>query len=137
MSEAFWSRTKRAENGCLMWIGRIAPDGYGRYYSGQSAHRCAYVFAKGPIPEGLEIDHLCGNRACVEPAHLEPVTHRENLLRSSSNFAAINAAKTHCPQGHPYDGKNTYRTPTGARSCRACNRARVRVPRATTSGRRQ
>lgn len=64
------------------------------------AHRVAYVASHGEIPEGLTVDHLCFNRACVEPSHLEAVTMRTNVLRSN-NAAAVNAAKTHCHRGHP------------------------------------
>lgn len=105
---------------CKLWTGRLNSDGYGR--SGHSfVHRRAYEQTHGPIPEGLEIDHLCGNRACFEPSHLEAVTRRENIMRSS-NFAAINARKTHCDNGHEFTDKNTYRW-GGWRYCRACNLA--------------
>jgi hypothetical protein len=70
----------------------------------------------------LQIDHLCRVRHCVNPAHMEPVTPRENILRSPVALAAINARKTHCPQGHPLSGANLYRTPQGFRACRECRR---------------
>lgn len=79
---------------------------------------------KGPIPEGLVIDHLCRNRGCVNPDHLEAVTQRENILRGEG-LAAANARKTHCPKGHPYSGENLYVVPSsGRRQCRICADAR-------------
>jgi HNH endonuclease len=85
-----------------------------------------YRLLVGPVPEGLELDHLCRNRACVNPAHLEPVSHRENVLRGAS-FAAINAVKTHCiHDGHPFDDVNTIVRPEGRRGCRACMNAAQR-----------
>lgn len=102
---------------CVIWAGRRDADGYGRT-NGCLAHRVAYERRFGPIPDGLQLDHLCRNRACVNPEHLEPVTHAENMRRSAP------AQKTKCSNGHAYDDLNTYIRPTGQRDCRVCIRER-------------
>lgn len=116
---------------CIKWLGKCLPNGYGYFYDSRRstsksgmvyAHRAAYEDAKGPIPEGLQIDHLCRNRACVNPDHLEAVTHRENLIRSPLTLPGRNVAKVACPQGHPLDEANTYRW-RGGRRCKQCNTA--------------
>lgn len=83
----------------------------------------------GAIPSGLTIDHLCKVRRCVNPAHLEPVTRGENVLRGDT-ITAANARKTHCPRGHEYDDANTYVCKRGLRSCRTCARERNRERKA-------
>lgn len=132
-------QSRAGASGCWDWQGRLNNAGYGhmsvRYDEGMKtvlAHRMSYEAFVGPIPDGLVIDHLCRNRTCVNPAHLEPVTSRENILRSPIAVAAKNARKTHCPQGHPYDGANLYVLPsTGGRYCRACMSAYGARRRAT------
>jgi hypothetical protein len=115
------------DNGCWQWLGSQKSKGYGAFaVDGKTmcAHRVSWELAVGPIPAGMEMDHLCRNPGCVNPDHLEVVTRRENSLRGMS-FAGVNARKTHCPQGHPYDEENTStNTTTGGRLCRSCCRAR-------------
>lgn len=122
-----------APDECWLWTGHCSPYGSirlgGRGSRYETAHRAVYRVLVGPIPKGLYLDHLCRNPPCVNPAHLEPVTPGENLRRSPITLQAINLAKTHCPQGHPYDEVNTYArwTPSGpARGCRECKRAKER-----------
>ena len=109
------------ESGCWIWIAARWPDGYGAFRSGDRkvrAHRWSYVHHKGPIPDGLILDHLCRNPSCVNPYHLEAVTHQTNTLRGIGP-AAIHAKKTHCDHGHEFTPENTYRGKFG-RSCRRC-----------------
>ncbi len=100
------------------------------------AHRFAYELTVGPIPKGLTIDHVrergCILELCCNPAHLEPVTLQENLLRGGT-FQAANAAKTHCPRGHPYAGGNLYVRPDGSRRCRTCACEAAARKRGTTA----
>lgn len=128
----FWVKLARdPETECWEWTGaKNGSRGYGQIWvAGRLAlaHRVAYELMVGPIPEGLELDHLCCNPGCVNPAHMEPVTHRVNTLRGESP-SAKNAVKTHCPAGHLYDEANIYRRPDrpSCRRCRACERERMR-----------
>ena len=119
-------RSVRDESGCVLWTGYRDPAGYGRIrVAGESrlAHRVAYETFVGPIAAELTLDHLCRVRACVNPAHLDPCTLEENKRRGESP-AMVNARKTHCAHGHPYDEENTHVTAAGFRQCRACNRLR-------------
>jgi len=111
------------ESGCWEWGGAKQPNGYGKLNrDGQHlAHRWYYIAAKGDIPEGLELDHLCRNRGCVNPDHLEPVTKSENLKRSPL-VGKCRAEPTHCNNGHAYEGKNyRRRSPRGAPYCQQCH----------------
>jgi len=121
---SFWKRVRKTQ-GCWDWAGSIHNStGYGYFYpSGETvlAHRFSYELNVGTIPEGLTIDHLCKNRRCVQPEHMEVVTIRVNLLRGDG-FSGKNHRKTHCPSGHPYAGDNLIVTGTGWRQCRRCHR---------------
>jgi hypothetical protein len=113
-------------SGCWLWFGAVS-NGYG-YFSIDSkrdlAHRVAYRLYNGSIPDGLELDHLCRMRCCVNPDHLEPVTRGENIRRGLTGETARQRQlmKTHCPQGHPFSGENLYISPSGGRACRICFR---------------
>jgi hypothetical protein len=112
---------------CWIWTGKIQVDGYGRWgKNGQPAHRAAYEFFIGAIPNGLQLDHLCRVRPCVNPTHLEPVTALENSRRSRP----YRKLATHCKHGHPFDEANTRYGFNYARRwirfCRTCERARWR-----------
>jgi hypothetical protein len=123
--ERFWQKVA-VVNGCWLWTARKNNKGYGVFNPEWNvrvyAHRWSYEQTNGPIPGGLEIDHLCRAPACVNPEHLEAVSHRENIMRSNAP-TALNAQKTHCSNGHPFDSENTYIRANGGR-CRTCNSER-------------
>lgn len=139
LAERFWRRVDR--NGpfvpalgsrCWIWTGGRGGKGrpsqrYGQFKGGR-AHRIAFTLERGTIPAGLVLDHLCRRRVCVNPEHLEPVTHAVNILRGNG-FAGVNARKKCCKHGHRLVGGNllvgTGRPGKRRRSCRACARARV------------
>lgn len=120
-------------DGCWIWTGYKNARGYGRVKHGgrwHAAHRVLYELIEGPIPEGLELDHVrargCRSTSCVRPSHLEPVTSYENMIRGDG-VGALNMRKTHCPSGHEYNKENTHITPTGRRVCRECHRIHQRA----------
>lgn len=109
-----------ADDGCWLYRGYLTDGGYSQIkVQGRAVgrHTVSYELFVGPVPDDLELDHLCRQRACFNPRHLEPVTRAENLRRSDA-WAGVNSRKTHCPQSHPYDGVNS----AGARICRTCQR---------------
>lgn len=135
LPERFWSKvTPCPMSGCWLWIGATSVSGYGNIGMGSKcngtrrphqSHRVAYEAMVGPIADGLHIDHLCRQRCCVNPAHLEPVTNAVNVARGEAGARQL--AKTHCPHGHAYAGENLVmqRNAVGraARVCRTCKNA--------------
>lgn len=131
--ERFWARVeRRGPEECWPWLSTRTSNGYGscRPLSGEdtktTAHRVAYELTRGPIPEGMELDHLCRNRACVNPAHMEPVSHQQNCKRG----VWARPRKTHCVNGHELSGDNIKwylsRGKYWSRGCKACDRERAR-----------
>lgn len=127
IAERFWAKVNK--NGpvmkphlgpCWEWTRALQSSGYGHAWidsGSRSAHKVAWVWANGPVPDGLQLDHLCENRKCCRPSHLEPVTSRENSHRSPLTLNSISAAKTVCIRGHEFDGIRN-----GKRTCSTCQR---------------
>lgn len=113
LSERFHAKIRREDNGCWRWMGSINQGGYGNMgvsvprKRNVPAHRVGYELYKGPIPEGLQLDHLCRNRWCVNPEHLEPVTQKENINRGESPTAVLHRLG-HCARGHEMNEQNSY-----------------------------
>lgn len=120
-AERYWAKVEKTDS-CWLWTGTDNGRGYGFFPIGGryvQAHRYAYTIAKGEIPDGLTIDHLCRVRNCVNPDHLEAVTHKENIRRMQ-DATGTGWVVTHCPVGHEYLPENTYIDPKGSRCCKAC-----------------
>lgn len=121
----FWAKINVSEQGCWEWTACLV-HGYGMYSimsRPYRAHRIAYEALVGPIPAGLQLDHLCRNVRCVNPAHLEPVTSQENTWRGEG-VAGRHHRATACIHGHPFDADNTYVRRPGTRACKRCLRIR-------------
>jgi len=126
------SKIQQRENGCWELDVVVSKNGYVSlgYRDEQGAarrvyaHRLSYILHVGAIPDGMDLDHLCRNRRCCNPSHLEPVTRRENIMRGDGPaiLAARNGTKTHCINGHSLNGENLYQRPTGGRACKQCRR---------------
>ena len=132
----FWSKVDKTDT-CWRWTGSVSDAGYGVFsVKGKlrGAHRVSYEMNVGPIPDGMHIHHRCEVRDCVNPAHLEPLTPRQNVLLSSAT-GAVNARKTHCVNGHEYTPESTRRTKSGARVCRTCGIDRKANRYGVTKGR--
>jgi|SRR5688500_12907487 len=124
LPDRFWDKVIVSPSGCWCWTGCYSHNGYGLAKlngSMTATHRAAYAALVGPVPPGKQLDHLCRNRACCNPAHLEPVSPRENVLRGMGR-SATNAQKETCPRGHRYDYVNV----NGQRGCSECNRESCR-----------
>ena len=121
--ERFISKVMFTES-CWIWTGPPANGGYGTFWLERKrpvgAHRMSYMLHKGGIPDGLTIDHLCNVPACVNPAHLQLLPLRENILRGPFNPSALNIRKTVCKRGHELSGDNVYINGKGERVCRSC-----------------
>lgn len=130
----FWAKVKRGgANECWLWQGAKCGRGYGRAqidrHKRTAAHRLSYHITHGGIPEGKVIDHLCRNPSCVNPAHLDPVDNRENVVRGDAPrmLKMRNRSVTHCPRGHEYTEDNTRLCSRGKRNCRACDPYHVAI----------
>ena len=129
--ERFWQKVeRRGEFECWLWRAAQHEEGYGRFWDPQrrhmaQAHRVAYQFVNGPIPDGFHVHHLCANPQCVNPAHLEALPPRENAILNDGPTAQ-NIRKTRCKHGHEFTTENTYITYRGRRHCRACHRDLMR-----------
>lgn len=126
--ERFESKYVVLPSGCWQWTGKL-DNGYGRFWlrgKTELAHRISWLVHRGPLPDGTpHLDHLCRNRWCVNPDHLEPVTIGENVLRGEG-LSATNARKTRCKRDHPLEGENLAVDANGARVCVTCRRERLR-----------
>lgn len=131
--QRFWAKVdKSSPTECWIWKAAKHRNGYGNFWTGKRpmlAHRYAYTILVGPILTGLQIDHLCRNRACVNPAHMEPVTLQEKST-TRPGVLVVCAQRSHCVRGHELTVANTYQRERGTRECRLCHRDDEREHRA-------
>lgn len=119
-------------SGCWLWTGAVKARGYGAFWAwgrSREAHRVSYELFVGPIPMGLQMDHLCRNSSCTNPSHLEPVTLQENVRRSIAAGGHVSVRRKkqrHCKRGHEFTPENTCRHHDGGRICRACKHINYR-----------
>lgn len=133
LPERFWAKAMQRRSGCWEWSATRTEKGYGMFWVDgrlRRAHRISYMELVGEIQTGLQLDHLCRTRGCVNPAHLEPVTCKENLRRGLH----FSREKTHCPRGHKYNAQNTRITKEGWRACRRCRQLRHQRSMRQTGG---
>lgn len=127
IEDRFWEKVNKGES-CWLWTATVNAGGYGTFFpqgrGGVRAHRWSYEHLVGPIPEGLDLDHLCRVRHCVNPAHLEPVTRAENVRRG---LHGVRNGKTHCNHGHKFTPETSHFSPSGRRHCRICRAAARRA----------
>jgi len=132
LEERFWPKVDKSGD-CWVWTASKHPGGYGQIAMKprgmRGAHRVAWEMLRGPVPEGMQLDHLCRNRACVNPAHMEVVDQRTNVLRGSGH-TAVNARKTVCKRGHSLADAYVHR---GMRECRTCKLMKQKRYRKTGS----
>lgn len=132
IEQRFWEKVERTDS-CWLWHGAYEEGRYGRFWDGARfalAHRWAYEFLRGPIPAGYVIDHLCRVTRCVNPDHLEPVTPRENIMRSPTAPTAVRARQDRCIHGHPFNRVVLRRDGIVERVCTECRRQRKKAARA-------
>lgn len=132
--DRFWRHVRLQDSGCLLWIGNRS-DGYGVFWLTHRhsvyAHRFLYQQTYGELAPEFDLHHRCGNRACVNLNHLQPLLHGEHTKVEGKAISCYYASRTHCEYGHPYNEENTYHRPDGGRTCKTCRRKGDKLRRGT------